>query len=86
MQCLVYKSSRRPDTFVYVAHADALKRLPPELQQGLGALIEVLQFELTAERKLAREDAKRVLDNIASIGFHVQFPPASHIFLPDPTP
>ena len=86
MQCLVYKSDRRPDTFVYVAHADDLQRLPPELRQGLGKLVEVLQFELTAERKLAREDARRVLDNIASIGFHVQFPPASSIFLPDPTP
>jgi len=54
MLCIVYKSSRRPDTFVYVADPDHLAKLPAALIQGLGALVEVLRFELTPERKLAR--------------------------------
>ena len=85
MNCIVYKSSRRPETFVYVADAQALAKLPPALQQGLGALTEVLQFDLYPERKLAREDARRVLQNLAEIGYHVQFPPAELIPPVDPT-
>jgi uncharacterized protein len=85
MLCIVFRSERRPDTYVYVADPAALGKLPEALRSGLGKLAEVLRFELTAQRKLAREDARRVLDNIHSIGFHVQFPPASSIPLPDPT-
>jgi len=85
MLCIVYKSSRRPDTFVYVAQADTIAKLPPALTQGLGALVEVLRFELTPERKLAREDARLVCDNIDRIGYHVQFPPPSAIHPVDPT-
>ena len=85
MLCIVYKSARRPETFVYVAEAEALTKLPAALQQGLGALNEVLRFELTAQRKLAREDARLVLQHLESIGYHVQFPPAELIPPADPT-
>lgn len=85
MLCIVYKSSRRPETYVYVAESEALKKLPAALQAGLGALNEVLRFELTAERKLAREDAGLVLRNLEAIGYHVQFPPADLIPPSDPT-
>ncbi len=85
MLCIVYKSSRRPETFVYVADPDALTRLPAALSQGLGPLAEVLRFELTPERKLAREDARLVCANIDQIGYHVQFPPPSAIHPVDPT-
>lgn len=76
MNCIVYRSARRAGTYVYVADEAALERMPAALKQGLGALSEVLRFELTPERRLAREDAQRVLANLASIGYHVQFPPA----------
>lgn len=85
MLCIVYKSARRPETFVYVAEAEALTKLPAALQQGLGALNEVLRFELTEQRKLAREDARLVLQNLEAIGYHVQFPPAELIPPVDPT-
>lgn len=85
MQCIAYRSTRRPGTYVYVADEAALAGLPAALQQGLGALVEVLRFELTPERRLAREDARRVLENIAGIGYHVQFPPAECVPPPDPT-
>lgn len=85
MLCIVYKSSRRPDTFVYVADPDHLAKLPAALAQGLGPLAEVLRFELTPERKLAREDARLVCANIDHIGYHIQFPPPEAIHPVDPT-
>lgn len=85
MQCFVYRSARRVGAYVYVADPAALERLPAALRQALGALTEALRFELTAERRMAREDPRRVLENIATIGYHVQFPPAEAVPPPDPT-
>jgi len=39
----------------------------------------VLDVELTAERKLAREDPEEVRANLAARGFHLQFPPAMDV-------
>ena len=85
MECIVYRSERRPDTYVYVADAAALTRLPPELTRALGKLSEALRFELTPTRKLAREDAARVLANLQQLGYHVQFPPPERVPLPNPS-
>ncbi|GMU42871.1 MAG: YcgL domain-containing protein [Xanthomonadales bacterium] len=79
MDCIVYRSERRVGAYVYVSDAAALERLPAVLKQGLGPLVEVLRLELTPERRLAREDAGRVLANIAGVGYHVQFPPTGQV-------
>lgn len=75
MECIVYKSTRRADTYVYVLDPQALEQLPPELKQSLGTLAEALRFELTPERKLARIDVEVLRKNLKEIGFHIQFPP-----------
>jgi len=80
MQAYVYKSQRKADTFVYLAARDDFARLPEPLRTQLGELAFVLEVALTPERKLAREDTEVVRTNLASRGFHIQFPPQ-----PDPT-
>jgi hypothetical protein len=35
-------------------------------------------MELTPERKLAKEDSKKVLESLATKGFFVQLPPQEH--------
>lgn len=79
MQAYVYKSQRKADTFVYLTARDDFARLPEPLRTQLGELSFVLEVALTPERKLAREDADVVRTNLASRGFHIQFPPQ-----PDP--
>lgn len=74
--CYVYKSRRKADTYVYLRERDDFSVLPPDLAQALGELSLVLQFELTPERKLAREEAGTVLEHLAARGFHLQLPPA----------
>ena len=76
MQAYVYKSLRKADTYVYLAARDDFARLPEPLRTQLGTLQFVLEVALTAERKLAREDAAVVRGNLASRGFHLQFPPS----------
>lgn len=80
MHAFVYKSQRKADTYVYLAARDDFTRLPEPLRLQLGALAFVMELALTPERKLAQEDPAVVRTNLATRGFHVQFPPTQ----PDP--
>lgn len=75
MQAYVYKSQRKADTFVYLAARDDFERIPESLRTPLGELTFVLEVALTPGRKLARENTETVRQNLASRGFHLQFPP-----------
>jgi uncharacterized protein len=75
MRCFVYKSLRKADTYLYLGQRDDFARVPPPLRDSLGALAFVMEFELTAERRLARQDAAVVRANLSGSGFHLQFPP-----------
>ena len=80
MHAFVYKSLRQADTYVYLAARDDFARLPPPLATQLGSLQFVLDVALTPDRRLAQADPDVVRANLASRGFHVQFPPTR----PDP--
>ena len=54
------------------------------MRAQLGELAFVLEVTLSPERKLAREDIAVVRQNLASQGFHLQFPPLAAI--QDPMP
>ena len=75
MLAYVYKSLKKADTYLYLAKRDDFAGLPEPLRTQLGALQFVLEVQLTAERKLARENPEVVRANLASRGFHLQFPP-----------
>ena len=79
MQAFVYKSLKKADTYVYLAGRDDFARIPDPLRSQLGGLEFVLEVALTPERRLAREDAAVVRENLAMRGFHLQFPPASDL-------
>lgn len=80
MQAYVYKSLRKPDTYLYLRTRDGFDVLPAPVRAPLGELAFVLEFTLTPARKLARADAAVVLANLQERGFHLQFPPTQ----PDP--
>lgn len=71
----VYRSPRKQEMYLYVDAAADLERVPEELLQRFGRPIEALVLHLTAERKLARADAVRVLESIEAEGFYLQMPP-----------
>lgn len=75
MNCFVYKSLRRADTYVYLRERDAFDLLPSSLATTLGPLTFVIELALSPERKLAREDVEAVIANLQGPGFHLQFPP-----------
>jgi len=75
MQCFVYKSLRKADTYVFLRERDDFSALPQPIAETLGGLALVMELDLSPERKLARESATVVMDNLARRGFHLQMPP-----------
>ena len=53
MQTYVYKSLRKPDTYLYLPKADAFAALPEAVAAPLQPWQFVLEFELTPGRRLA---------------------------------
>ena len=79
MQAFVYKSLKKADTYVYLAGREDFARIPDPLRSQLGALQFVLEVALVPGRKLAREDAAVVRENLVTRGFHLQLPPPSDL-------
>ncbi|ACL74195.1 YcgL domain-containing protein [Thioalkalivibrio sulfidiphilus] len=75
MQVYVYKSRRKPDTYIYLARKDDFEVIPAPLKQVFGTPEFTLEFELTPERTLAQEDPESVLASLRERGFHLQMPP-----------
>ena len=74
MHAYVYKSLRKPDSYLYLRERDAFGLVPEAVRLPLGPLQFVLEVTLTEQRKLAREDVAVVLRNLRDRGFHLQRP------------
>ena len=74
MQCLVYRSTRRPDTYLLTDRGDSFDHIPAALLEHLGRLELAFEFTLTPERRLARTDGRRVMEHIERDGYYLQLP------------
>jgi len=75
MLCAVYKSIRKPQTYIFVAKRDDFSEVPTPLLETFGppALVSVLN--ITEETKMTMADATKVIDAITKKGFYLQLPP-----------
>jgi len=73
--CSIYSSPKKQGMYLYVKKAEALTRVPPELLAIFGQPRHAFDLVLTPERKLAREEIEKVLENLEQQGFHLQMPP-----------
>ena len=81
IDCEIYKSVKKVDTYLYFKKPMDVELLPSELSKSLGKLEFVMEIELSVEKKLAREDILKVMDNIHQQGFHIQMPPSTKSLL-----
>lgn len=72
MYCSIYKSSRKQDTYLYMALKDDFSGVPEELLRFFGGPIHVMDLELQPERKLAQENILEVMRNLQERGWHLQ--------------
>lgn len=74
MHCVVYKSIRQFDYFLYVEQEDDFSRVPDSLKELLGELKQVIQIELHERRTLAQVDVKQVIQQLEELGYYLQMP------------
>ena len=72
MFCHIYRSKRKVDTYLYLADKDDFSILPEGLLGVFGEPEFSFSFELTTDKKLAKEDTAEVLENLKSQGYHLQ--------------
>ncbi|MDH3342211.1 MAG: YcgL domain-containing protein [Gammaproteobacteria bacterium] len=74
MQCYIYRCSRKPDMYIYLAEEDDFSKVPKEIFNSLGIISFAMELEINSERKLARENPDKVMENLKENGFHLQLP------------
>ena len=68
----IYRSSRKPDTYLYLAEKDDFSMVPESLMTVFGEPEFSFSFELSAEKKLIKEDTNTVLENLKEQAYHLQ--------------
>jgi len=71
----VYKTARRPQTFLYVPSDLQPDQWPSDLAELFAAPQKVLSLTLTAEQPLAAQSATVVIEAIRARGYFMQLPP-----------
>ena len=88
MEVEVFKTSRRPDTFLFLPEGLPPGEWPDGLEEVFMPAEKVLSLTLTAEQPLAAQSVTRVMEEIVAKGFFLQLPPqlSPSCDTPEPTP
>jgi len=81
--CSIYKSPRKDEMYLYVDKRTALTQVPEPLLEMFGTPVHVMDMPLKAERRLARVEAAKVLEEIDEKGYFLQMPPPKEEYLLD---
>lgn len=74
MICDIFRSSKKPDLYLYVPKQKGLKEVPAPLLDLFGKPELAFSLLLTNERKLAKEDIELVLQSLKEKGYFLQLP------------
>ena len=74
MKAYIYRCSRKPDMYIYLAEEDDFSNVPREIFNSLGIIEFAMELEISSDRKLAKEDPVKVMGNLKENGFHLQLP------------
>lgn len=75
MLCVIYSSSKKDQTYLYVERKDDFSRVPEELMATFGEPRLVMHLSLDGRKKLAAADIEQVKHLLAEQGFYLQVPP-----------
>jgi uncharacterized protein len=75
MECTIYRCSKQAEMYLYLRAELAPETLPEALRQRAGRLTRVMDLQLSADRKLARVDVRKVMERVAAEGWYLQLPP-----------
>ncbi|MEQ9902687.1 YcgL domain-containing protein [Pectobacterium aroidearum] len=75
MFCVIYRSAKRDQTYLYVEKKDDFSRVPEELMKSFGAPQLAMVLPLDERKKLANADIEKVKLALQEQGFYLQVPP-----------
>ncbi len=74
MKTFIYRCSLKPDMYIYLAEEDVFDNVPKAIFSSLGIVEFCMELDISADKKLARENTDTVLSNLKQHGFHLQLP------------
>lgn len=75
MLSAIYKSPKKPETYLYVLRRDDFSQVPPALLATFGAPQLVTVLDLTSRATLAGADLVKVRQMLTDHGYYLQLPP-----------
>ncbi|MGL9735249.1 MAG: YcgL domain-containing protein [Symbiopectobacterium sp.] len=75
MFCVIYRSAKRDQTYLYIDKKDDFSRVPEALMKSFGTLQLVMLLPLDGSKKLASADIEKVKQALKDEGFYLQIPP-----------
>ncbi|MBS0847125.1 YcgL domain-containing protein [Citrobacter sp. JGM124] len=75
MYCVIYRSSKRDQTYLYVEKKDDFSRVPEELMKGFGTPVLAMMLPLDGSKTLAHADLNKVKQALEQEGYYLQIPP-----------
>ncbi|CAI1495709.1 YcgL domain [Serratia quinivorans] len=75
MLCVIYRSSKRDQTYLYVEKKDDFSRVPEDLMKSFGTPQLAMMLSLEGREKLASADIEKVKEALKEEGFYLQVPP-----------
>ncbi|MCH6801459.1 hypothetical protein BEC55_17300 [Escherichia coli] len=75
MFCVIYRSSKRDQTYLYVDKKDDFSRVPEELMKGFGQPQLAMILPLDGRKKLVNADIEKVKQALTEQGYYLQLPP-----------
>lgn len=85
MFCIVLRSHKKADTYLYIAKDAPFEELPETLQQLFTPHTHVMTLLLQGERKIARLNASELKQHIEAEGFYLQLPATTEDWLKEHT-
>ena len=76
MMCSIYKSAKKPDTYLYVPYDTKFEDLPEGLVQVWGTPELVMNLDLNSRKSLALCDIEEVKTKLKEEGYFLQMPPS----------
>ena len=73
--CLVYRSSKKQETYLFLPVGGAYDDLPDTLRAMFGEPVPVMKLDLEPGTRLAQADAPRVIEALETEGYFLQLPP-----------
>ncbi len=75
MFCVIYRSPKRDQTYLYVEKKDDFSRVPEELLRGFGKPQLAMVLTLNKRDRLANADINKVKQALSEQGYYLQMSP-----------